>query len=207
MTDQDLPNFLTTCELTRFNQFAKDFALKIYSGYLPSRDCNRSYHNIIHLEQMLKFIKTHFSSQDLGDFSNALFLAVLAHDLVYKPGAANNEEESYQAICKITDNVQLPLVEKLILATKHNKLETDFLCQVICDADLSILSSPYPIYLQYVDQVHLEYEGIYDDIWRNGRKDWIDSMLNRGFIYYSPRLSLQNEIAKLNLLKERELYV
>ena len=114
------------------------------------RDPKRYYHNLQHIEEMLEWIhmEPHLEPWAL----HCLELAVIFHDIVYVPGAKDNEEKSaeyFRAFCKINP-VPVPLgfdisyrqrndtVCDLIMATKEHK-GTTFLEKMIIEADLQRL--------------------------------------------------------------------
>lgn len=82
---------------------------KVTSQMMMSTDEN-FYHTIHHVDNMLKMYEERQKEFNLEDDTN-LKLAIYYHDIVYVPGALNNEEES----AKYTSNED---VKRLILSTK-----------------------------------------------------------------------------------------
>lgn len=125
-------------------------------------------------------------------------LAALAHDIVYVPMSKDSEERSCLAIQEFL-GVEIPLVTKYILATKHDSTETDRNSQILCDADLAVLGGSWEEYQRYVMAVRQEFD-VPDSDWRKGRSDWITSVLQKDQIYY--RLTDLESPARSNLQKE-----
>ncbi len=140
----------------------------------------------------------------------ALIIAAWFHDIIYNPFGRTNEEDSVNALflafpiglhLDYLDYKQL--IISAILATKHKENgATHLIEQILCDADLAILSHNWIAYTKYINAIRAEYS-IYNDIeWRNGRLEWLDNMLDRKQIYY--RTTDREKAARANLAKERE---
>ncbi len=123
------------------------------------------------------------------------------HDLVYVPGATDNEVRSADAaILVINDRIDRPLVRSLIMATRAHWPSDSIPHQIICDADLAILSSDWEDYLAYVAAIRAEYAAYDERDWTRGRAAWIKGMLAYRVIYQ--RRTDREAAARSNLARE-----
>lgn len=129
------------------------------------------YHNWQHILDCYEYIR-----KNQVPYSEALDGAILFHDVVYKPGAEDNEEESAKWLldrfpevgCKHT-------IADMIRSTKTHKLDEIFStrCDVISDydwlyrADLHAFTIPVKMYENYgkIMVEYLGYGGTPDDIY------------------------------------------
>jgi len=74
-------------------------------------------------------------------------------------------------------------VYKLILATKHDELQRDHDAKLMVDIDLSILGQPRDVFDQYEVNIRKEYAHVPDEQFRLGRKNILQSFLDRESIF------------------------
>ncbi|MEI7553696.1 hypothetical protein [Candidatus Chlorohelix sp.] len=171
-------------------------------------EAGRYYHTLEHITSTLSIIK---SLQDKAQNLIALKLAAWFHDVIYDSKAKDNEEQSAAYMRKILGaaGVALALIEqseRLILATKtHQAASNDTDCQILLDADLSILGSPAEEYETYRHKIRLEYAWVPEEQYRTGRIQVLESFLERTSLYYTRPIYEWYEIqARFNLRKEIE---
>ncbi len=125
----------------------------------------RFYHTLVHIEHCLSLfdkIKTRLHIPE------ALELAIWYHDVVYKPGAKDNEQLSadlFMATTKgIFDDSLRNTVYQHIMATVHDESEikntdTDYML----DIDLSSFGRPWPEFIRDSENVRLEMKSMPED--------------------------------------------
>lgn len=164
---------------------------------------HRHYHNITHVAQVLKFL------EEVGAQKKELYWAAWFHDVVYEPGRRDNEERSANLARDKLREINLPVASigeilKLILATDGHKTDSDVAGQFL-DADLSILAGDENEYKLYAENIRKEYSTLDDEVFINGRKQFIESMLARDFVFLSDVFRRKFESkARSNLNKELE---
>lgn len=163
-------------------------------------DINRHYHNLTHIHSMLRHKDKLTPNQ---------IIAVWWHDVIYVPGAKDNEERSAEdaaEYCKSMldmrdDDIQA--IKQMILDTKTH-IPTIPDSELIIDFDLEILASNPDNYQEYTEQIRKEYSFVPDDLWKKGRGDFLTTFLKRDKIYYKTtwleeraRANLANELSRL----------
>lgn len=99
---------------------------------------HRRRHGCIHILEMLD------KYQSIKGEDYIIMLAIWFHDAIWNAGSKINEENSIIFMRKCMKMMGASIfdasrVEKLILATKHDKIETDFKCMLIADLDIFCL--------------------------------------------------------------------
>ena len=169
---------------------------------------HRYYHNLNHLEHMFRELEC--CKTDSGfNVSNEMLWAVWYHDIVYKPGAKNNEKRS----AEIAKNSLLELgiskentdrVFELIMATKIHQCDSnDCEIQMFLDADMAILGSNKSTYSIYCETVRKEHSSIPGFLFNKGRKKFLASVLKQDDIFLSNYFNNKYEkIARENIQEE-----
>lgn len=98
---------------------------------------HRHYHNINHLEKMIKAIEHNIWFSDLSVFEkDALLLGAFFHDAIYDPKKKDNEDQSINLVKSYIKNVELArIVISLVETTKYRKRPTNKLHRIFWDAD------------------------------------------------------------------------
>ncbi|KAK3390677.1 hypothetical protein B0H63DRAFT_466274 [Podospora didyma] len=167
----------------------------LYSG--PSR----FYHNLSHVDTLLKLLnqhRSHFTDPD------AIEAAIWFHDAVYDSrakGDANEVASADLAVAHLregqdTSSIDADRLEKIrvmIVATathtvpsfvpENTAAEAD--AALFLDMDLSILGAGEDVFAAYEAAVRKEYSWVDDDGWREGRSDVLARFLAREYIYHS----------------------
>ncbi len=169
---------------------------------------HRHYHTLDHISQMLLWLS------DAGVKDSAVLWAAWYHDYVYNPGKKDNEALSAtQADLTLSelgvDSSIVTRVVQMIEATKDHKVEgrVDHSVGLLLDADMAILGVPEYDYEQYCLAVRAEHKSIPGFLYRRGRKNFLESVLEQEKIYYShwfyerferrARINIEIELSRL----------
>lgn len=147
---------------------------------------HRLRHGCIHLIEMLN------EYQYIGGEEYLIMLGIWFHDVIWEAGSETNEEESVKYMRKCMEIMgasswEIEHVERLILATKHDKIVTDFKCKLIADLDLFCLGKDKKDFIADCNLIRKEY-GRYDEhIFVKGTSDFFKKMLEvkNGSIFYT----------------------
>lgn len=176
----------------------------------------RHYHNMTHIYRMVRNwsrLKKKLKNSD------AVFMAIIYHDIVYKPRKSDNEAQSaiyFDKIAKKHFDITEQTVSEVkngILATKHDagalvywKDNSDI--QYLLDFDLEILSaSNADDYEWYRNGVRKEYRIYPNILYKPGRKKVLESFLSREKIYLTKDFEERENTARKNLKKEINSYL
>lgn len=156
---------------------------------------HRHYHNLRHISDML--------SKGLS-LSDEQVIAIWFHDAIYVPGSPTNEADSARlAIEQISgwDADRVHIVERIILDTRNHVPSTEESKRVI-DLDLSILGESPERYQSYVESIRKEFGHVSEEDWIAGRGAWIEGMIGRDRIFWTPWGESLEETARANLMQE-----
>lgn len=167
---------------------------------------DRHYHTLQHLEDIHACMAEVWSQLDGPD---AVLLAIIYHDMVYRATRKDNEERSAEWMQeRMLLHVDLPtgLVERAarhILATKDHTPNEDRDTDLFTDADLSTLGAPADRYAEYAEQVRREFRIYPDGIYRQGRRKVLKHFLAMPQIFKTPHFRQRyEEQARINLNAE-----
>lgn len=129
---------------------------------------HRFYHNTSHLVSLLENLeKFNLERHKKGFLTYMIFF----HDAIYNPMAKDNEEQSaqlYEAFAEksgLTDHLLKKGID-VILGTKHHATApSNELLDTFLDLDLSILGSSLETFLEYEQNIRLEYGFVPDSIY------------------------------------------
>ena len=166
----------------------------------------RYYHTLKHIHHVLKTI------DNLQAYTINLALVQLAawfHDVVYDTKAKNNEERSADYAGNLMSSLGIPnsdiaIVKRLIINTKyHQAAADDFDSQVLLDADLAILAANPAQYREYALSIRNEYAWVSETEYIIGRKQVLESFLQRQRIYFTTLMfEVGEKSARCNLNAE-----
>jgi predicted metal-dependent HD superfamily phosphohydrolase len=191
----------------------------VYEKYTHS---SRHYHNMHHICYMVGLWET-----DTSRFKNAdaIFMAIIYHDIIYKSRRSDNEEKSAEYFEKIAEThlksslnagtyfQLLDDVKCAILATKHNDTSIAYWkdnldIQYLLDFDLAILGTKHKdTYEWYRKGVRKEYKIYPNILYKPGRKKVLESFLSRKKIYLTKDFEDMEKIARKNLQEEINSYL
>ncbi|MCW8876517.1 MAG: hypothetical protein OQK04_18780 [Kangiellaceae bacterium] len=171
---------------------------EIVSAY---SELHRFYHNLNHI--------AHFFNEldSCGSISNETLLAVWYHDLVYRPGAKNNERKSADqaklALNKLgLSRNSIERVDFLIMATEsHLPGLGDKELNIFLDADMAILGSPPEKYQEYLRKIRMEYSKIPNFLFNRGRSQFLRSVIQQDCIFLSEYFREKYELAARENIK------
>lgn len=212
-------------------QYVYDIFVKIFSKYATDvkmidilfedmikrySASGRYYHDTHHIYGMVSALE---NSKELIKDYDAIFMAIIYHDIIYKPVKKNNEEKSAQFFRdKVAKNLNLEFqfilkVYKSIIATKHDVnskfiWENDTDVQYLIDFDLEILGTMHAsTYEWYRSGVRKEYRIYPDILYKPGRKKVLESFLFKKNIYLTKKYQVLQKNARKNLENEIKLYL
>lgn len=154
---------------------ARDATLAAVEAELVARwsEPHRHYHNLDHLQACLDEIDDPVTR-----------LAVWGHDAIYDPRSHANEERSALLLTHLLHRCALPKAQideaaRLVRLTKgHAVVPDDERGMMLADADLNVLTRPWPGYLSYVDAIRKEYAHVTEQLWRAGRAAILRGLLD-----------------------------
>jgi predicted metal-dependent HD superfamily phosphohydrolase len=169
---------------------------------------HRHYHTLAHLRSVLSMVG---STAAPGVDRDAVRLAAWFHDAVYAPRAAGvaNEKASAALAASTLAGLGVPSatveeVRRLVLLTAtHTPGPADRNGELLCDADLAILSADPDAYDAYAAEVRREYAHVPDDQFRAGRAAVLRHLLDLPALYRLP--AMQGRVARARANLEREL--
>lgn len=131
-----------------------------------------------------------------------LYIAVLYHDAIYDPTRDDNELQSaylYELHCDDMGETPDKKIIQMILDTKEH-IPTIEESKLIIDADLWTLGSNCLTYVVYKKAIEKEYSHLSDVEKYVGRTNFLENMLARENIFYTPEFQrYYGDIAKTNL--------
>ena len=191
--------------------------IKLFTEVVKSYSAkSRHYHNMHHIHTMCTAWDLFNSKLNNPD---AIFMAIIYHDIVYSAIKSNNEEKSADYFKKNVstvlnlDSIFIKKVYDAILSTKHNDeskkyWEDDIDIQYLLDFDLHILGTRHESeYEWYKNGVRKEYKIYPDLIYKPGRKKVLESFLKRKKIYLTEDFKVNEKKARKNLNNEIKMYL
>lgn len=186
----------------------------VYKSYTSS---SRHYHNMYHICYMVGLWEANVSKFKDAD---AMFMAIIYHDIIYKSRRSDNEEKSADYfVDKVAEVLGLKTnfyfaVFEAIIATKHNEASKEIWekntdIQYLLDFDLAVLGTRHKdTYEWYRKGVRKEYRIYPNILYKPGRKKVLESFLSRKKIYITKDFqdSLEKN-ARRNLQNEINLYL
>lgn len=171
---------------------------------------HRAYHIWAHIEDLLGWYDR--LARDWAA-PEAVELAIWYHDAVYVPGSKTNEADSADRMTdELTGKVAAPILAQaraLILATAEHRLPVAWSadlrndCGLFLDMDMSILGADRDRYDRYAAAVRKEFAAVPEELYRAGRKAFLDDLLARDAIFLTPRFRASHEAqARTNIARE-----
>ena len=163
---------------------------------------HRSYHGVDHLRDCLVQLDGSGSSGGAGDLAEA---ALWYHDVVYRPGAADNEfrsaERARVALTAAGSSLETAdEVARLVRLTDHAAPAPDPVGALVCDVDLSILGRTPEVFAEYERRIREEYRQVPEALYRMGRAQVLAALLGRHPLYLTRYFQERYEtVARRNL--------
>lgn len=148
-------------------------------------ESHRYYHNQEHLAHCLVELD---SAVHLVRHPDRVEMALWFHDIVNRPGEADNEARSAALFRDVAGEVMpsdfVEAVAALVLATVHQDRPTDLDGQFICDIDLAGFGRPWPYYVRDTLNLRAEFPGS-DMDYSLAKRAFLESLLRRPEIFYT----------------------
>lgn len=157
----------------------------------------RAYHNLDHIRACLEELDTVRGS---CNEPNAVEAAIWFHDAIYDARRSDNEQQSAQLARRVLSNCGMSAafcdrVERLILATRHDRPPGTPDEALIIDIDLSILGQPPHIFDAYERAIREEYAFVSEPDFRAGRSKVLQRFLDCKQIYSTEGFRARYEAA------------
>jgi predicted metal-dependent HD superfamily phosphohydrolase len=170
---------------------------------------HRWYHTAKHIAACLRWFDTY---KHIAKDPATVELAIWLHDAIYIPLRTDNEVRSADLAEEMLIKAGLPdrveRVRALIMATQHSTAVGPDDAGLLTDIDLSVLGSPWPLYLTYSRAVRKEFSAVPDQQFVAGRIAVLKHFLAQPTIYVhretqlawelQARENLESEIRKLH---------
>jgi predicted metal-dependent HD superfamily phosphohydrolase len=175
-------------------------------------ESNRHYHNLNHIANLFSLFEKYVAEIKQPAIVG---FAIFYHDIVYNTFREDNEEQS---ALKAREHLQqlninkslLQNIESFILATKDHEVPADFPfandLSYFLDFDVAILGSKWEDYFRYSHNIRKEYGQFPDAVYKAGRKQALERLLNKQQFFYTPQLKeVYEENSRENINKELSL--
>ena len=183
MDDHLLEKFFQALEDRDVDQDAVTEELSAIVGRYNER--KRHYHNLEHVTRLLALC------DELEISDPDIMLAVIYHDIIYRPGSLKNEEKSAayarESLGRLgVDPDRMSQVCEMVLATANHLIpQDDPLTQTLLDLDMSILGSPREDYQIYAEGVRKEYSWIPEFVFKKKRRRFLEKVLGVESIFHT----------------------
>ncbi len=163
----------------------------------------RHYHTVRHLEECFaRFETVRARMTDPGEVA----IALLYHDAVYDPRAADNEMQSAElAVSEMrrrgASSAATERVRELILATRHAESPPTTDAALLVDIDLGILAADEARFDEYEREVRSEYAWVPGLLFRRKRREILEGFLARPRIFTSGAFDADEPRARTNLAR------
>lgn len=170
---------------------------------------HRYYHTLRHITFMFEAAKA--LKQPLTDEQ---VWAIWLHDLVYEPGADNNEERSAVGGVGLLRTFRVRnylsqlervawhhVIKQIILDTKDHVATTEE-SKLVIDLDLFLFAQAWTSYIEDIRNIRLEFSKIPDDQFRQGRIHFLNEMLKRKPFYLTKAFRGFENNARHNIRQE-----
>jgi predicted metal-dependent HD superfamily phosphohydrolase len=162
----------------------------------------RRYHDLVHLRDGLARLDEAPAPDAERDLVEA---ALWFHDVVYDPGAPDNEGRSAAWATRALGALGVPRavvgeVARLVLLTRHDAPASDPAGRLLCDVDLSILGSTPDEFDMYDRGIRAEYAWVPEEAYRHARREVLAALLRRQPLYQTEHFRRRYEAsARANL--------
>jgi predicted metal-dependent HD superfamily phosphohydrolase len=158
-------------------------------------DPGRHYHGLDHLRDCLARLDEAPATSDVRDLAEA---ALWYHDVVYLPGAPDNEARSAECAAAALREGGVPEdrtreIARLVRLTDHLVSADDPAGALVCDVDLSILGRPPAEFAEYERRIRAEYGHVPEPLYRAGRARVLTRLLGREPLYRSAHFRARYE--------------
>jgi predicted metal-dependent HD superfamily phosphohydrolase len=156
---------------------------------------DRAYHNATHIADVLRWFDR--VVDELGWLEPAeVYVAIVFHDAIYKPGAKDNEAQSanWARRAKLhadarTDATMVDrdrVAELIELTANHGRVtKADHDAALFLDSDMAIIGSPPAAFDAYDQAIAIEYKHVPPNAYREGRQAFLKGLLQKPRIFLS----------------------
>lgn len=168
---------------------------------------HRRYHGLDHLRDCLARLDEAPAGGKSRDLAEA---ALWYHDVVYRPGAPDNEALSAELARAALVQGGVPTataeeVARLVRLTDHAATPTDPVAALVSDVDLSILGRPPEEFAEYERRIREEYRQVPEPLYRAGRARVLAGLLARKPLFTTGHFQTRYEAgARSNLRRSLE---
>ncbi len=169
------------------------------------REPHRHYHGLDHLEACLAELD---AARDLAQRPAEVELALWFHDAVYSPRSDDNEAKSAAWARRVLRAAVVPdsvgqRIEGYILATREAGADLQGDAALVVDVDLAVLGRPAEAYARYAQAVRAEFRWVPGFLYRRGRRQVLERLLERPHVYATAEFRARYEsAARANLEQE-----
>ncbi len=166
----------------------------LLAGYASPQ---RRYHTVDHLQDCLNQLDGAPPADEARDLAEA---ALWFHDVVYVPGASDNESRSAELAASALSGGGVSAsvgdeVARLIRMTDHLRPAADPTGALVCDVDLSILGRSRAEFDTYEERIRAEYAAVPEPVYRAGRAAILARLLARDPLYRTDHFRARCEAA------------
>lgn len=155
---------------------------------------HRRYHDIGHLDHCLHALDL---AATVARDPDTLELAIWFHDVVYEPGAGDNESRSADVFARVLGPSMAPAsvtkTRQLILTTTHRALPDGGDERFIADIDLSSLAKPWAQFLEDSDNLRAEEPDKSEEEYCRAKARFFGGLLGRARLFNTVPFQLRYE--------------
>ena len=145
----------------------------------------RAYHTAEHIRDCLAQFDL---SRPTAKRPDEVEAAIWFHDVVYVPGATDNEGRSARVAQASLAEAGAAMetahrIAGLVLATQHLALPSEPDAALLCDIDLSIFGRTAEVFDEFEQRIRREYEWVPEQVYRSARTEILEGFLGRRHIY------------------------
>jgi predicted metal-dependent HD superfamily phosphohydrolase len=161
----------------------------------------RYYHNLNHISYMFKVLGDHHITPVLG-------WSIFYHDIVYIPGAQDNELKSRllaeQDLTYLGEHKEyIYQICTAIAKTKEHLDPSSAEEELLFDADYSILGSEPSVYICYAHNIRKEFQHLSDQDFYPARIEFLEHLLSKHSLFYTHDFKTKyQEKARKNITNE-----
>ena len=200
----DLQRWLDLCRRANAQGDLEALYARLAAAY---GDPSRVYHTLDHVGFCLDELE---AARHLAVYPEEVEMALWFHDVVYEPGAADNEARSAALAREACRALKLHAafgkrVYHHVVATQHHATPPTVDGRLVADADLAILGQPPDSFDDYERRIRQEYAAVPDAEFRPGRADVLRALLARPALYATDHFRARYEAsARANLERSLE---
>lgn len=169
---------------------------------------HRHYHNLHHIARVLHWFRQ--PGEPVPHDAEAE-VAIWFHDVIYEPGATDNEEASALLADRLLAaggalSQARARICQMVRATSHRELPSDLTAGRVADADLAVLAADAAEFAEYERGIRAEYAHLSDATFGPGRRRVLSALLARAHLYATPWFRARLEApARANLRRSLSL--